>query len=87
MNNAKEVIYQFKSKWKEELICRCELGEICLEFVMGVPTVYLPTENQWKNLAPVWARKHWQRLHDQLQTWCQAGGFALVLDETATVIF
>jgi hypothetical protein len=87
MIDAQEVTYIFKSKWKEELICSCDLGEFCLEFVMGVPTVYLPTENQWQNLAPVWAGKHWQSLHCQLQAWCHAGGFGLVLDETATVIF
>jgi hypothetical protein len=80
-----DIIYTFKGKWKEELICSCELGEFGLEFPMGIPTVYLPTESQWQKIAPVWAQNDWQNLHLQLQTWCKDGGFALQIDETAIV--
>jgi hypothetical protein len=80
-----EIIYTFKGKWKEELICSCKLGGFGLEFTMGIPAVYLPTENQWQKISPVWAQNDWKNLHQQLQTWCKAGGFELALDETAIV--
>ena len=54
---------------------------------MGMPTVYLPPEDVWKQKAPVWARNLWQILRTELEKWCAAAKvkIALVIDPAAEV--
>jgi hypothetical protein len=77
--------FTFQSRWKEELVCSCPLGKLVLEMPMGVPSVYMPTEQVWKDSAPAWASPYWQALHAQLAKWCTDHGFPLYVDGSATV--
>jgi hypothetical protein len=78
-------IYKLQAKWKEELICRLGEKEFVLEFPMGVPTVYFPTEEKWPGVCPSWAVGHWAALHDQLKLWCSSNNVKFIVDATANV--
>ena len=52
---------------------------------MGVPSVYIPTEPAWQNLAPTWARPYWNSVYVQLAAWCASHGFPLHVDGSASV--
>jgi hypothetical protein len=73
--------FRFQPRWKEELVCECDLGSLVLDLTMGVPTVYLPNEQVWPAIAPDWAKPHWQSLHDQLQAWCSGQNIPLQLSD------
>lgn len=60
--------YEFSPKWKELLVCKGPTGEFELDFVMGVPTVYAPTETQWRGRYPNLA---YQDFADELSKWCE----------------
>lgn len=80
-----EPIYKFQPRWKEELTCRLEDKEFVLEFPMGVPTVYFPTEDKWSEVSPQWALGHWSVLLSQLRLWCSANDVKFVVDATSNV--
>jgi len=48
----------FQPRWKEELVCSCELGSFVVEMPMGVLSVDFPDEENWLTQAPVWAQPH-----------------------------
>lgn len=77
--------FTFQPRWKEELVCSCTLGEFVLEMPMGVPSVYIPTEPAWLDLAPTWARPYWSSVYVQLATWCASHGFPLHVDSSASI--
>jgi hypothetical protein len=77
--------FTFQPRWKEELVCICPLGKLVLEMPMGVPSVYIPSEQAWQNAAPAWALPYWQALHLQLVKWCADHGFPLHVDKSASV--
>jgi len=77
--------FTFQPRWKEELVCSCTLGEFVLEMPMGVPSVYIPTESAWQNLAPTWARPYWNLVYVQLVAWCANHGFPLHVDSSASI--
>ncbi|EEA00729.1 hypothetical protein BH160DRAFT_3974 [Burkholderia sp. H160] len=52
---------------------------------MGVPSVYIPTEPAWLDLAPTWARPYWSSVYVQLATWCASHGFPLHVDSSASI--
>lgn len=73
-------------RWKEELVVTGPGGnKLILEFSMGFPTVYLPTEQVWAEKAPPWAAGLWPRLRQELERWCAFNNAALVISETAGV--
>jgi hypothetical protein len=76
------VQFEFKPKWKEQLVCSCALGSFVLDMPMGVVSVYLPTEEHWQEVAPAWAMKLWGTLFQQLHEWCGKQNIPLHLDAT-----
>jgi hypothetical protein len=48
-------MFQFKPRWKEELVVSGPGGSFVLELPMGVLSAYLPTEETWRSKAPAWA--------------------------------
>jgi hypothetical protein len=76
------VQFVFRPKWKEELVCSCALGTFVLDMPMGVISVYLPTEEHWKEVAPPWALELWSTLYQQLHAWCETQKIPLQLDAT-----
>jgi hypothetical protein len=76
------VQFKFEPKWKEELVCSCALGSFVLDMPMGVVSVYLPTKEHWKEVAPHWALELWDALYQQLHDWCETQKIPLHLDPT-----
>lgn len=52
---------------------------------MGILSAYLPTEEAWPKLAPLWALDLWPTLKTELEAWCVANKAILHIDETAGV--
>ena len=77
--------FEFEPRWKEELVCSCEFGSFILEMPMGVISVYLPTQPEWEQRAPVWVRPHWEALRTQLSEWCAHYRYPLYVDASAAV--
>lgn len=67
-----EPTFDFQPRWKEELLCSCELGELTIEMSMGVDTVWIPSRERWAEIAPPWAQPWWDAFHRQLLAWCDA---------------
>ncbi|HMS94417.1 MAG TPA: hypothetical protein PKA03_04235 [Tabrizicola sp.] len=78
-------LFLFAPRWKEELVVTSKGGSFVLPFWMGSPTVELPTKERWHEVAPDWARDHWDALHKALEQWCKGNGAALEITETAWV--
>lgn len=76
------VEFEFKPMWKEELVCTCALGSFVLDMPMGVISVYLPTKEHWKEVAPALALELWDALSQQLKEWCEKQKIPLHLDAT-----
>lgn len=76
------VKFEFKSQWKEQLVCSCALGSFVLDMPMGVVSVYLPTKEHWQQVAPKWALTLWDALYQQLKQWCEGQEIPLHLDAT-----
>lgn len=78
-------MFRFQPRWKEELVVSAAGGSFVLEFPMGIPSAYLPTEEEWQRRAPAWAAGQWQHLHAELAQWCHEHGFGFVIEPTAQV--
>lgn len=76
-----QIKFSFQPRWKEELVCQCELGEIVLDMPMGTVSVYVPTESAWREVAPVWAVLLWKSFFEQLSAWCDLQKIPLHLDD------
>ncbi|MEZ5986143.1 MAG: hypothetical protein R3B94_09345 [Hyphomonas sp.] len=77
--------FQFLPKWKEELVVIAEEGSFKLDLAMGVLTAFLPTEEDWPDKAPAWARALYPELKQELEAWCTENNAKLVIDETGVV--
>ena len=77
--------FTFQPRWKEEMVVTHVGASFVLEFSMGVPTIYLPTEDAWRAKSPPWATHLWTALRGELEHWCQANKVALEIDPTAGV--
>ena len=77
--------FTFQARWKEELVCTGPGGTFVLELPMGILSAYLPTEEVWKQKAPIWARDLWPTLRSELEQWCAANKAQFVIDSTAGV--
>ena len=79
-------VFIFQPRWKEELFCKGATGEFVLELSMGVLSAYLPTEDSWKEKAPIWARELWPVLRDELAEWCEVNKANFFIDPTTNVL-
>ncbi|QED29919.1 hypothetical protein FRD01_22315 [Microvenator marinus] len=77
--------FQFRPKWKEELVVIAEEGSFKLDLAMGVLTAFLPTEDDWPDKAPAWARDLYPVLKEELEAWCAENKAKLVIDSTGVV--
>ncbi len=77
--------FNFRPSWKEDLVCIGSGGSFVLELSMGIMTAYLPTEDAWRDKAPVWAKDLWPVLHDELQDWCRHNKANFIVDATAVI--
>jgi hypothetical protein len=77
--------FEFYPRWKEELVVKGDGGSFVLEMPIGVLSVYLPTEDQWSDKSPCWAKGDWSLLRSQLEIWCKENKAQFHLDETAGV--
>lgn len=78
-------MFDFQSRWKEELIVTAPNGSFMLELVGNPLVAYLPVENVWRERVPDWAKELWPQLHSELQAWCDGNNVTLAVDEAATV--
>ncbi len=78
-------MFQFQSRWKEELVVTGPGGSFVLEMPIGILSVYLPTAAVWPGLAPAWAKDLWPALHGELADWCRQANARLCIDASATV--
>ena len=85
MNTPDKV--QFEPRWKEELLCSIDGHTFIVEMTMGVLTVYMPTKSKWEQIAPEWAKSHWQRIITDLSAWCDAEKIPLKYDDNAWASF
>lgn len=77
--------FQFKPRWKEELVVSGPGGRFVLELPMGVLSAYLPTEEEWRSRAPDWAKDLWPVLRDELERWCRDNHAALHIEASAAI--
>mgnify|MGYP000172405969 CR=1 FL=1 len=71
----------FMPKWKEELVCSCDSGQLVFEMPMGRVTVLFPTEDRWNEIIvpPHWARTRRGEILTELEDWCRNEGIPLVV--------
>lgn len=84
-NYLKKAIFEFKPRWKEELVVTSKDGSFVLELPMGVLSAYLPTQDAWREKSPVWAKESWVDLKQELEVWCRENNAKLIIDATANV--
>jgi hypothetical protein len=81
--------YTFTPRWKEELVCTCDVTsrKLVFELPMGVMTAYFPTEEAWLARAPAWAKDKREEILADLRTWCASmtPPTPLIIDATAGI--
>ena len=77
--------FEFKPRWKEELVVSSNNGSFVLDLPMGVLSAYLPTQDIWYEIAPMWAKDSWPELRRELEAWCKENNAKLIIDATAYV--
>ena len=77
--------FAFKPRWKEQLVVTSKNGSFVLELPMGVLSAYLPTQDVWREIAPLWAKDNWPELRQDLEVWCKQNNAKFIIDATATV--
>ncbi len=80
-------IFKFQPRWKELLVVNGFDGEFNLEYSMGIPTIYLPTEVVWLQNAPEWAKNYYTELKTELEIWCEQNDLPLVIEAKAWIEF
>jgi hypothetical protein len=80
-------VFQFKPRWKEELVVTGPGGTFVLELSMGILTACLPPQELWPEKSPAWARDLWPTLKTELEAWCRAYGAQFIIDPAAGVWF
>lgn len=78
-------MFSLTPQWKETMIVTGPGGQFTLDFWMGIPTVCLPPEQRWREVAPAWAAGHWHELKAELEDWCGHNGAKLEIDPKAGV--
>jgi hypothetical protein len=82
---GKRLTFQFSPRWKEMMIVTGPGGHFTLDFWMGIPTISLPPEERWRDVAPSWAAELWPELKAELEDWCRNNNTKLEIDEKAGV--
>ncbi len=82
---GKQGIFRFSPRWKEMIIVTGPGGHFTLDYWMGIPTICLPPEERWRDVAPHWAVDLWPELRAELKAWCQANNTKLEIDPKAAV--
>ena len=77
--------FHFAPRWKEELVVTGPGGSFILSFWMGIPTVNIPPEAEWRKRAPHWVQPLWTTLYEELAVWCQANNATLEVEKGASV--
>ena len=77
--------FQFSPRWKEMMIVTGPGGHFTLDFWMGIPTISLPPEECWREVAPGWAADLWHELKTELEDWCRDNNTKLEIDPKAGV--
>lgn len=87
MRGAEGIVgkFKFQPKWKEELVISADEGSFKIDLAMGVLTAFLPTEEDWPEKAPDWARDMYAILKEELEVWCAENNAKLVIDDTGIV--
>lgn len=78
-------MFTFRTRWKEELVCKGPGGSFVLELPMGILSAYLPTESAWQQKSPEWSKDLWPILRKELEAWCRKNDAKFYIDETAKV--
>lgn len=79
------IAYRFTARWKEELLCESEFGQLVLEMPLGEPAVLFPTGPRWNEIvvASHWAHGQRDEILAALQSWCSSNGIPLVVTDDA----
>lgn len=77
----------FEPRWKEELVCTMDGRRFVIELTMGQLHAYLPSKETWERDAPDWAKDQWDRVHQDLATWCKGQSMPLSVEDRAWVSF
>ena len=77
--------FQFRPRWKEELVVTANEGSFCFDLAMGMLIAFLPTEHDWPDKAPKWAHGLYPILREELGAWCGANNARLVIDHSGVV--
>ena len=78
-------MFTFQERWKEELVCTGPGGRFVIQLSMGILSAYLPTEAEWKQRGPVWARDLWPQVKAELEQWCIANKAQFFIEPNAFV--
>ena len=82
---GKRTVFRLSPRWKEMMVVSGPGGHFTLDFWMGIPTISLPPEHRWRDLAPPWAADLWPELKAELEDWCRDNNTKLEIDEKAGV--
>ena len=77
--------FQLSPRWKEMMIVTGPGGHFTLDYWMGIPTIALPPEQRWREVAPDWAAHLWPELKHELDDWCRDNKTKLEIDPKAAV--
>jgi hypothetical protein len=78
---GKQPNFRFYPHWKEYIEVKGPGGSFSIDHTYGgSPKAYLPSEQDWEQIAPLWAIDLWPQLHDELKAWCQKEGISLEID-------
>ncbi len=77
--------FEFRPRWKEELVCECADGQLIVEIAMGVPHVYFPSEARWDRDAPSWAKARYAEILADLTRWCAVQNLPLTVEDSAWI--
>lgn len=78
---------RFTPQWKEIMLCEYNNHNFILEYPMGIPTLYLPNEQQWKLIAPDWAKEIYNQLETDAIEYCKNNKINLEKSESNYFFF
>ena len=78
-------VFQFSPRWGEFLVVQGPGGSFALDHPMGIPSVYLPTEEEYRQKAPSWAVDLWDVLRDELEQYCRKYDYRFRIERGATL--
>jgi len=76
---------QFNPRWREELVATSDEGVLILELTMGKYHVYFPSQRQWLEAVPDWARSKWDLYLTECRNWCAQNNIPISVVENGLV--